>query len=287
MTVFPCCKINLGLNVISRRPDGYHNIETVFYPIPLHDALDVTLMDKDFPSEVDCDLLVKTISDGRQAIDNICPEQDNLVVKAYNILAKDFKELPRIHAHLIKFIPSQAGMGGGSSNAAAMICLLNDMFSLGLTSEQMEHYAAKLGADCAFFITAKPAYATGIGEILTPIDGGLPQLEGYYLALVKPDVAVSTGKAYGAITPRKPEICCRDIAKLPVTEWKGKMTNDFEEPVFKMHPVLGEVKERLYEMGADFALMSGSGSTLYGLFKEEPKGLEEEFKGYFTKTIRL
>lgn len=286
MITFPCCKINLGLNVISRRPDGYHDIETVFYPIPLHDALDVSIMDEKYPSDVDCDLLVKTVTDGKQNIDNICPEQDNLVVKAYNIIAKD-RKLPRIHAHLIKYIPSQAGMGGGSSDAASMIKLVNEMFSLNLSISEMEKYAAKLGADCAFFITSTPAYATGIGEILTPVEGGIPQLEGYYIALVKPDVAVSTGKAYGAITPQKPAECCCDIVKLPVSEWRGRLTNDFEGPVFKMHPELGEIKDKLYDLGADFALMSGSGSTLFGLFKEEPCDIASEFEGCFTKIIKL
>lgn len=286
MTIFPCCKINLGLNVINRRPDGYHDLETVFYPIPLHDALDVTLMDDAYPSDVACDLLTKTVDGGVQKTDMLCPEQDNLVVKAYNILARDHK-LPRIHAHLLKFIPSQAGMGGGSSDAAAMIRLLNDMFGIGLNTTEMQRYAAQLGADCAFFITGEPSYATGIGEVLTPLDGGVPQLEGYYLALVKPDVAVSTGKAYGAITPKKPEYNCAEIVRLPVTEWRGKMTNDFEEPVFRMLPVLGEVKGKLYEMGADFALMSGSGSTLFGLFREEPQDIGATFPGCFTKVIRL
>ena len=286
MTIFPCCKINLGLNVISRRPDGYHDIETVFYPIPLRDALDVTVMGDDYPSDVPCDLLTKTAGDAGQVTELLCPEQDNLVVKAYNILARDYR-LPRVHAHLIKYIPSQAGMGGGSSDAAAMILVLNDMFGLGMSTAQMQQYAARLGADCAFFITGQPAYATGIGEVLTPLDGGLPQLKGYHLALVKPDVAVSTGKAYGMITPAKPDFCCRDVVTLPVTEWRGRLTNDFEGPVFEMHPELGAIKERLYQMGADFAMMSGSGSTLFGLFREEPVLPEDELQNCFTKVIKL
>lgn len=286
MIIHPCCKINLGLNITRRRPDGYHDLETVFYPIPLHDALDVTLMDDAYPSDVPCDLLVKTIQNGEQQIDNICPEQKNLVVKAYNILAADYP-LPRIHAHLIKMIPSQAGMGGGSSDAAAMIRLLNDMFRLNLSTEAMQRYAARLGADCAFFITAQPAYATGIGDILTPITDGIPQLSGYWIALVKPDVAVSTAQAYGAITPAQPAFNCHEIVKLPVSEWRGKMTNDFEEPIFRIHPVLGEVKQQLYAMGADFALMSGSGSTVFGLFRDEPQHLDTTFPNCFTKTLKL
>lgn len=286
MITFPCCKINLGLNVVSRRPDGYHDIETVFYPIPLTDALDVKLMDKDYPSDVPCDLLVKTHYGTAQTIDTSCPEQENLVCRAYNIIARDFN-LPRVHAHLIKRIPSQAGLGGGSSDAAAMIRLLDERFRLNMGIAEMERYAAMLGADCAFFITSEPAYATGIGDKLQPIDGKTRQLEGYHIALVKPDIAVSTGKAYGMITPKKPEICCRDIVKRPIEEWRGLLVNDFEDPVFAMHPELGRIKERLYAMGAVFALMSGSGSTVFGIFRDEVKDLATEFADCFTKDILL
>lgn len=290
MIAFPCCKINLGLNVIARRADGYHDLETVFYPIPLCDALEITEMDEKFPSDVACDLLtkVKTAGNGEEAESRepLCPEQKNLVVRAYNLIAND-KKLPRVHAHLFKNIPSQAGLGGGSSDAAAMITLLNEQFSLNLSTEEMERYAAKLGADCAFFITSQPAYATGIGDRLSPIGDAADILRGYHIVLVKPDIAVSTGKAYGMITPRRPEMCCKDIIKLPVSQWKGLLTNDFEEPVFTMHPELGAIKERLYSLGADFALMSGSGSTLFGLFKECPQGIQEAFTDCFTAVIKL
>lgn len=279
MITFPCCKINLGLNVISRRPDGYHDIETVFYPIPLCDALEVKTMSSEFPSDVRCDLLVKP--DG-----NLCPEQENLVVKAYNAIANDFA-IPRVHAHLFKNIPSQAGLGGGSSDAAAMIRLLDERFRLNMGIARMEQYAAKLGADCAFFITSEPSFATGIGDQLEPIDNYDNPLQGYHIALVKPDVAVSTGKAYAAITPRKPAMCCRDIVRLPISEWKGKLVNDFEEPVFRMHPQLKDIKDKLYALGAEFALMSGSGSTLFGIFKDEPKDIDKEFTGCFTKVLKL
>lgn len=286
MITFPCCKINLGLNVVARRPDGYHDIETVFFPIPLCDALDVKMMDEKYPSDVPCDLLVKSNRNGTLVTDNLCPEQDNLVVRAYNIIAQDFA-LPRVHAHLIKNIPSQAGLGGGSSDAAAMIRLLDERFRLNMGIARMEQYAARLGADCAFFITGEPSYATGIGDQLQPIIADSDLLKGIYIALVKPDVAVSTGKAYAAITPRKPELCCKDVVKMPIEEWKGKMTNDFEEPVFMMHPELGAIKERLYGMGAVFALMSGSGSTVFGLFRDEPKNIDRAFGGCFTHVERL
>lgn len=279
MITFPCCKINLGLNVVNRRTDGYHDIETVFYPIPLCDALEVKLMDDKFPSASPCNLWMKP--DG-----NLCPEQENLVVKAYNLIAEDF-ELPRIHVHLLKNIPSQAGLGGGSSDAAAMIRLLDERFRLNMGIARMEQYAARLGADCAFFITSEPCYATGIGNVMQPIDCKTNQLEGHYIALVKPDVAVSTGKAYAAITPQRPAMCCRDIVQLPIHEWRDKLFNDFEEPVFRMHPELGAIKDKLYALGAEFALMSGSGSTLFGLFENEPKDIDTTFGDCFTKVIRL
>ena len=159
MITFPCAKINLGLNVVATRPDGYHDIETVFYPIPLHDTLEVKLMDERFPSELDCDLKVTgDIIEG-------CCEADNIVVKAYNLLHNNYR-MPRVHAHLYKHIPSQAGLGGGSADAAFMIRLLDERFRLNIGNAEMERYAAQLGADCAFFISAEPAYATGIGDIL-------------------------------------------------------------------------------------------------------------------------
>ena len=269
MITFPCCKINLGLNVVSRRPDGYHDIETVFYPIPLTDALDVKLMDKDYPSDVPCDLLVKTHYGTAQTIDTSCPEQENLVCRAYNIIARDFN-LPRVHAHLIKRIPSQAGLGGGSSDAAAMIRLLDERFRLNMGIAEMERYAAMLGADCAFFITAEPSFATGIGEVLSPADSPLGNLNGYHLVVVKDDVAVSTKEAYAQITPAKPQVCCKDIVKMPIDKWKDLLTNDFEEPAFKAHPVLAEIKQKLYALGAAYAQMSGSGSAMFGIFKNKP-----------------
>lgn len=286
MITFPCCKINLGLNVVARRADGYHDIETVMYPVPLCDALDVKLMDRRFPSEVACDLLVKDAVSGHQVSAMPCQEQDNLVVKAYNLIARDF-ELPRVHAHLLKYIPSQAGLGGGSSDGAAMIRLLDERFRLNMGIAEMERYAALLGSDCPFFVTSEAAYATGRGELLQPLEEGAANLEGWCLVLVKPSVAVSTAAAYAAITPRKPSVCCRDIVARPVAEWREALTNDFETPAFAIHPQLREIKERLYDMGAVFALMSGSGSTLYGLFGEEPDDMASAFPDCFTKCIML
>ena len=279
MIVFPCAKINLGLNIVSKREDGYHNLETVFYPIPLYDALEIKYMDENFPSDTACDLKVTG-----NAVD--CDEQKNLVVKAYHILAADY-QLPRIHTHLYKHIPSQAGLGGGSSDAAFMIRLLDERFRLNIGNPEMERYAARLGADCAFFIEAEPAYAEGIGDVLMPADGPDGNLQGYYLCVVKPDVAVSTKEAYSAITPKKPAKSCRDIVRQPIETWKEELVNDFEEPIFKMHPELEAIKQKLYDQGAVYASMSGSGSALYGIFKEEPKGIEEQFDGMFCEVMKL
>lgn len=279
MIVFPCAKINLGLNIVSKREDGYHNLETVFYPIPLYDALEIKYMDEKFPSDTACDLKVTG-----NAVD--CDEQKNLVVKAYHILAADY-QLQRIHTHLYKHIPSQAGLGGGSSDAAFMIRLLDERFRLNIGNPEMERYAARLGADCAFFIEAEPAYAEGIGDVLMPADGPDGNLHGYYLCVVKPDVAVSTKEAYSAITPKKPAKSCRDIVRQPIETWKEELVNDFEEPIFKMHPELEAIKQKLYDQGAVYASMSGSGSALYGIFKKEPKGIEEQFDGMFCEVMKL
>ena len=258
MITFPNAKINLGLNVVEKRPDGYHNLETVFYPVPITDALEVFPMDQSFPSPVDCDLKVTNIN-----IDG--DEQKNLVVKAYNLLKQDFPTLSRTHAHLYKGIPTQAGMGGGSSDCGFMITLLNQQFKLGLSDQQMIDYAARLGADCAFFVLNKPCYAEGIGEKLQPIT---LDLKGWYLAVVRPDIPVSTKEAFSLIVPQHPEKNCLDIVRQPVETWRDQLTNDFEKSVFAIHPEIGAIKDRLYDMGAVYAVMSGSGSSLFGLFRQ-------------------
>lgn len=279
MIVFPCAKINLGLNIVSNRDDGYHNLETVFYPVPLYDALEIKYMDPKFPSDVPCDLKVT-------GIDLDCDEQWNLVIRAYNLLAEDY-ELPRVHAHLMKRIPTGAGLGGGSSDGAYMIRLLDERFRLNIGIAEMERYAARLGADCAFFITAEPMYATGIGNILAPVDDSIGFLKGLYLAIVKPGISVSTVEAYRQIKPKKPAKCCLDIVRQPIETWREELTNDFEPPVFSAHPELGDIKEKLYDMGAVFAQMSGSGSAIYGIFKEAPENIEDKFPGMFTAVMQL
>ena len=277
MIVFPIAKINLGLNVVEKRPDGYHNLQTVFYPVPIKDALEVQQMDEGFPSDVDCDLKVTNI-----AIEG--DEQRNLVVRAYLLLKQDFPTLPRIHTHLWKSIPTQAGMGGGSSDCAYMIRLLNALFDLQLSDEQMIQYAARLGADCAFFIKSEPCYAEGIGEKMQPI--GL-DLSEWYIGVVRPDIPVPTKEAFSRIHPHYPQVCPKEAVMQPVETWRETLVNDFEESVFALHPEIGAIKEQLYKMGATYAAMSGSGSALFGLFKERPDTLSRQFPDMFTFCSRL
>ncbi len=279
MITFPCSKINLGLNVVGVRPNGYHDIETVFFPIPLCDTLEITRMDEQFPSDNPCDLKITG-----KAPD--VHEDNNLVIQAYRLLAKDFP-LPRVHAHLCKKIPSQAGLGGGSSDAAFMIRLLNEQFKLNLTTTEMERHAAQLGADCAFFITAKPSFATGVGDQLVPTELPKRYLDGCHLALIKPDIAVSTKDAYAKIEVKRPVKCCRDIIGQPIETWQDELVNDFEIPVFKLYPKLKHIKEQLYRQGAVYAAMSGSGSTIYGIFKKEPQGISQLFDDCFTTVLHL
>lgn len=279
MITFPCAKINLGLNVVAERNDGYHDIETVFYPIPITDALEIKYMGEEFPSEVPCDLKITG-----NAVD--CNEEDNLVIKAYNLLAKDYT-LPRIHAHLVKRIPMQAGLGGGSSDGAYMIKLLDERFRLNIGIAEMERYASMLGSDCAFFIEAEPMYATGRGEILEPADGPKGNLDGYFIAVVKPDIAVSTGAAYKEIICKKPAKCCREVVRQPIETWKEDLSNDFEGPVFKAHPELAAIKQKLYDLGAVYAQMSGSGSAIFGIFRNDPGDIKKTFNGDYTFTAKL
>ena len=284
MTVYPCAKINLGLNVVSRREDGYHDLETIFYPVAIHDEMDVCIS-----TEHDgCRLTV-------QGVDNLCAPEKNLVVKAYNLLKEEY-ELPGVDVTLNKLLPSQAGMGGGSSDGAYMITALNDLCQLNLTTEQMQQFAARLGADCPFFIEARAAYAEGIGEKLHPLDEKAlkEKLAGMCIVLIKPDVAVSTGEAYAGVKPAKTVVSCMEVVTdMPLEKWKDHLRNDFEDSIFPKLPVLKEVKESLYANGARYAAMSGSGSTLYGLFHEKnDKDKIEKIKSiyankYYFKVVKV
>ena len=252
MLTFPNAKINLGLNITEKRPDGYHNLETIFYPIPIEDALEINILHEG--DEKYC---------LHQAGIELAEEADNnLVVKAYRLLDELF-DLPPTDIHLFKHIPSGAGLGGGSADAAFMLKLLNEKFNLGLSIENLEEYAARLGADCAFFIRNTPTYAEGIGNIFSPVS---LSLKGYQLWLIKPDIFVSTRDAFSQIKPHRPKQSLKETIQLPVEEWKKHMVNDFEESVFPQYPAIREIKEEMYKQGAIYASMSGSGSSVYGLF---------------------
>ena len=252
MVTFPNAKINLGLNVVSRREDGYHNLETVFYPINLCDALE-------FIPAIKTSLNVA----GLPVEGDI---EQNLVVRAFRLLQKEF-QLPELEIVLLKHIPMGAGLGGGSADAAFMLKLLNEHFQLNLSVQQLEYYAAKLGADCPFFIRNKPVFAAGIGNEFTPIN---LSLKGYSLVLIKPDVHVSTAEAYAHVTCQRWCVSLMEVIEMPVEKWRQFLFNDFETSVFLTYPELATIKQKLYDEGAVYAAMSGSGSTVYGIFKDKP-----------------
>lgn len=272
MIVFPNCKINLGLHILNKRPDGYHNLDTLFYPVPLCDSLE--LVEHKEGKHTGAQITLEGIPvEGDQ--------KNNLVLKAYDLLKADF-DLPALDFCLLKNIPMGAGLGGGSSDGAFAIQLLNQYFKLHISIEKQVYYAAQLGSDCAFFIYNSACIGSSRGEILEPIPFSL---KGYYIALVKPPIHIGTAEAFSKITPRDSMLnqtnsSIKEIIQLPIKEWATMLVNDFEGSVFPNHPVLVQTKEKLYQLGAEYAAMSGSGSTLFGLFKEEPK-LKKHFSEFF------
>lgn len=277
MITYPNAKINLGLYVTERRSDGYHNLETVFYPIPLCDTLEIVIEEN--PGKTDGSFTVQTADYTLQTegitIDSE-PEK-NLVVKALRNLKRDFR-IPRVRIRLKKNIPSGAGLGGGSSDAAFTLKMLNEMFGLSLSDDELEQRAATLGADCAFFIRNHATFATGIGNIFEPVS---LNLKGWYFVLVKPDVFVSTKEAYAQITPHKPIYRLTDVIAHSLGSWKDTMSNDFEPGIFSLYPAVGNIKQALYDMGAVYASMSGSGSSVFGIFKDEPVLTDGQFGDAF------
>ena len=248
MLAFANAKINLGLHVTGKRADGYHNLETIFYPVKIYDVVET----------LDADVVSCTI----RGADIPGNTEDNICLKAYHLLKKDF-DLPPQHICLLKNIPIGAGLGGGSADAAFLIKLWNDKFKLSLSQEQMENYARQLGADCAFFIRNQAVYAAGKGDEFSEIS---IDLSGYFLVLVKPDVHVSTAEAYDGIKSTKPITSLKDLIHLPLSEWKTKLKNDFEASVFLKYPEIEIIKNSLYQNGAIYASMSGSGSCVYAIF---------------------
>lgn len=264
MITFPNAKINIGLNVVEKRPDGYHNLETIFYPVKLCDALEVIEAEE------------TSFSSSGIKIDS-APE-NNLVHKAYKLLCEDLN-LPPVKMHLHKVIPFGAGLGGGSADAAFALKMLNDYFELGLTTNQLEDYATRIGADCPFFIQNKPTFAHGIGDQFKPVN---LDLSAYEIVIVKPPFSVNTSQAYKNIVPVKADFNLLEIEKLPIETWKTVVKNDFEESVFPQFSEIENLKNKLYEAGAVYASMSGSGSALFGIFRHSPINLDKLLpKGIF------
>lgn len=263
MISFPNAKINIGLNITEKRPDGFHNLETVFFPVGWCDALEFAVAGE-----------VQFSSSGIRISGEL---ESNLVMKAYRLMQKDF-DLPSLKIHLHKEIPFGAGLGGGSSDGAFMLSMLNKHFNLNLSEEELEHYAVQLGSDCPFFIGNKPVFASGRGEIMEPVQ---LSLNGMFILLVKPPVEVATGKAFQLIVPEKPANSLQTLLQLPVQEWKDKVANQFEPSVFKLYPEISEVKQSLYDLGAVYASMSGSGSCVFGLFNQLPERWKSLFSAPF------
>lgn len=260
MIVFPNAKINLGLQVTAKRQDGYHDIATIFYPIPCTDVLEAVKTD--------------TFSFTSSGLTIDAPVEKNLCVKAWNVLNRDHHLTP-VSLHLHKNIPMGAGLGGGSADGAFTLILLNKLFGLELSTEKLISYALELGSDCPFFILNQPVFATGRGEILSPLQ--IPALAGKKMVLVNPGLHISTPWAFQQLTPKMPDLNLTELVQQPVTEWKGRLDNDFETVVFEKHPQLEGIRQKLYNLGALFSGMTGTGSTIYGIFDVLPELSPQDF----------
>lgn len=261
MLAFPNAKINLGLLITEKRPDGFHNLQSCFYPVEWTDVLEV-VPSTDF-----------MFTSSGLAIPG--DAQMNLCVRAYNLLKTDF-DLPPVHLHLHKIVPIGAGLGGGSADAAFTLKLLDAYFKLEITTHKLEEYARQLGSDCAFFVQNQPMYCVEKGDVFEEVD---LDLRGYYIVLVYPNLAISTAEAYANVRPRMPQKSLRDYIQQPIDEWRDTVHNDFEDSLFPRYPLLKQLKQQFYELGAVYASMSGSGSTVYGIFNAPP-ALSNQFADY-------
>jgi 4-diphosphocytidyl-2-C-methyl-D-erythritol kinase len=254
MVLFPNCKINIGLNIIGKRADGYHDLETVFYPVALTDALEIIRS-----PEISFQLSGLPVNDANE---------NNLCLKAYNLLKKDYPDLPPVSIHLHKAIPIGAGLGGGSADGAFMLTLLDRKFQLNLSQDKLIYYALQLGSDCPFFIVNKPCLATGRGEKLSPVELDLGE---YDMVLINPKVHISTREAFSQLVPTIPEKAIAEIIRQPIVTWKDELKNDFEKTVFEFYPAIKKIKDDLYQAGAVYASMTGTGSTVFGIFNKNEK----------------
>ncbi|MGL6266784.1 MAG: 4-(cytidine 5'-diphospho)-2-C-methyl-D-erythritol kinase [Chitinophagaceae bacterium] len=258
MILFPNAKINLGLNIIRKRPDGYHDLETFFCPVNLCDALEVIPQNSQILPE-------REVIFSQSGINIEGNPEDNICVKAWKMLKKDFPNLPGISMHLHKVIPTGAGLGGGSADGAFTLALLNDLFHLNITKDKLKAYALQLGSDCPFFIINEPCLAKGQGEILEPIS---IDLSAYEILLVDPGIHISTAKAFSGVTTNLPEKSIFTIIQQPVSTWRTELVNDFEAAIFPQFPEISEIKNNLYHSGAIYASLTGSGSAVYGIFEK-------------------
>jgi len=278
MICFPNAKINLGLRIIEKRPDGYHNLETVFYPIGLKDVLESVPNTQNNQNSISVSGLW---SDDTSTLETSMPE-NNLVTKSLRLLQSNYRIQPA-HYYLHKAIPTGAGLGGGSSDAAFALKMIQDINNLNLSVAELEEFSAHLGADCAFFIKNKPIFASGIGTIF---ENTSVSLKGYFLVLIKPDIHVSTAEAYSLVKPARPTLSLKKAIESPVETWKETILNDFEVSVFQRYPEIESIKNKLYQEGALYASMSGSGSSVFGIFRE-PVDLKQTFQKsfYWSETL--
>ncbi len=272
MIVFPNCKINIGLHILNKRSDGFHDLETIFYPLPFKEALEI-IPEEDETKEIN--LTTTGLSITLASADNIC-------VSAYQLLKKDFQDLPPVKIHLHKTIPVGAGLGGGSADGAFTLLLLNKKFDLQLQERALEEYASTLGSDCAFFIKNRACLASGRGEVLEPIE---IDLRAYKIIAVNPGIHINTAWAFEHVIPHSNRISLKEITKEPLAKWKEALINDFEMPIFKYYPETEKIKTSLYEHGAIYASMTGSGSTVYGIFPKKDSPVFQFPADYFIKII--
>ncbi len=267
------CKINIGLDIVERRADGFHNISSMMYPIrELYDTLDFEPKTEPGVEFIGCGLIVD------------CPAEDNLCVKAYKLMQSHYPTIGGLKITLRKQVPFGAGLGGGSSDATAVILAINSIFELSLSEERMIELATHLGSDTAFFVRNTPQLCSGRGEIMSSVD---VDLTGKYLALIKPNIHVSTREAYAGVKPAEPTTHLSELLKRPIEEWQGCVKNDFEPHIFEAYPLLSEIKQDLIDAGALYAAMSGSGSTIYGIFNNELDAKSEQLESYSPYILKL
>ena len=272
MIAFPHCKINLGLSIIAKRADGYHELETIFYPVPLKDMVEIVQGNN---SEIDVEFSHSGLAIPGDQTQNLC-------IKAYHLLKKDFPSIPNIKMHLHKKIPMGAGLGGGSSDGTSVLKQLNNQFNLGLALPALVKYAAQLGSDCPFFVYDNACHAKGRGEILQSFNCDLTD---YKIVLIHPGIHISTAWAFSQLTPHQKIKSIAEIVSSPIENWKNELINDFEFPIINTNPVIGEIKQMLYDQGALYASMTGSGSSLFGIFNKQKTLSQAQFEASYRVDI--